>query len=274
MTQEDVLNYAKMHGIRFLEQGLILPSAPELLQEKIAENLYDLQQRIAVAQANDKRVIYLPGSYDLVHLGHLSYVLQVIDFCIEHFRQQGISVTREDLFLVAHVDSDQLIRHVKSYKHIDNGGEEDFHRPIERDWVNGRHPRLDAMATLPVDCVAFLPFMGEDLSFSLRDVLIAESDDELAQRARAFLEADESLLELWSPAVWSTCVASFINPRAGTFLRVLSTHDEKYLDEAMRAMKLATVEVALITDDVHFSTTNLLKEYSPAELLQLKKNIV
>lgn len=59
--------------------GLVLPNTknPEKLFSKVASSLEDVKLRVSEAKAQGKHILYLPGSYDLVHKGHAFYVAQV-----------------------------------------------------------------------------------------------------------------------------------------------------------------------------------------------------
>ena len=111
--------------------ALVLPDVTseenvELLQSRIAPDLRAARDAIAAAKAAGKHVVYLPGSYDLVHAGHALYAQQVLD---AYMAQTGCA--RQDIFLVMGVDDDALITAVKRSKWVGAGGEEPEPRPVE-----------------------------------------------------------------------------------------------------------------------------------------------
>ena len=67
------------------DHGLILPVIKPNLEAKIAVDINDVHHRILLHASKGKHILYLPGCYDLVHVGHASYVQQVIkNYLDEH----------------------------------------------------------------------------------------------------------------------------------------------------------------------------------------------
>lgn len=137
-------------------EGLVIPAETllnrEVLLERVATSLQDARDKIEQAKLEGKRIIYVPGSYDLVHKGHAFYVEQVIE-CV--CKEAGC--TREELYVVMMADSDSLIRKVKKSKAKVNGGKEPELRPVET-----APERLIGMASLNVDLVGILPSDEDD----------------------------------------------------------------------------------------------------------------
>lgn len=156
MTSNEFTDAALKIGVTIDDKGLVLPdvtsSKKEELLNKIAVNLEEIRSRIDAAKKEGKHVLYIPGSYDLVHKGHAFYVQQVIDAYIEKCKESGVIISREDLFVVMLADSDELIKDVKKSKHVDNGGDEPKARPVE-----AAPSRLIAMASLGVDLTGIIP---------------------------------------------------------------------------------------------------------------------
>ena len=127
------------------ERGLVLydPARLQILRKKIAPDFGAVIERVKKARAAGKHVLYIPGSYDLVHRGHALYTEQVI-----HTYSRAASCRRSDLFVVALADDDELIRRVKNGKMR----EEPEPRPVET-----LVERLRDVATLDVDLAGPLP---------------------------------------------------------------------------------------------------------------------
>lgn len=143
-----------------LDEKLLVIGDPENLRAEIASNFVDTKKRIDEERKKGKHVLYIPGSYDLVHVGHASYALQVTD----QYLEQHPELTRDNLFVVMLSDDDDLISTVKAYKRkgYSPKGDEEFARPIESanafsDIDTKHHPRLVGTASLPVDLVGFIP---------------------------------------------------------------------------------------------------------------------
>ena len=136
--------------------GMVVPQIGSgLMVPKITKNLVDTRTRLAQVLGEGKHVIYLPGSYDMVHAGHASYILQGVDFYLKaHAR-----LSREDIFVMILADDDELIEAIKPAYLMDASA--DHPRPLENERVfehlSSSNPRLLDLASLPVDLVGFIP---------------------------------------------------------------------------------------------------------------------
>ena len=149
-------------GIRLDEHQLVIPDWNRTVRSRLAPTLNDIRGRIIESLRQGQHVLYVPGSYDLVHAGHASYILEGIE---TYLKQEGI--TRDQLYVVALADDDELIRavkppHFKAMSRNQASVGDEHPRPIECDelfrFVTGsRSPRLIDLASLPVDLVGHLP---------------------------------------------------------------------------------------------------------------------
>jgi hypothetical protein len=135
---------------------MVVPQlSAEFIGHKITKNLVDTRTRLAQVLGEGKHVIYLPGSYDMIHAGHASYILQGVDFYLKaHAR-----LSREDIFVMILADDDELIEAIKPAYLMDPAA--DHPRPLENERVfehlTSVNPRLLDLASLPVDLVGFIP---------------------------------------------------------------------------------------------------------------------
>ena len=146
-------------GIYFDKEGLIVVDHENLPHRHttIANNYNQVKKHIEKALKQNKHVLYLKGSFDLIHMGHAAMI-------INSLRNYMISndLTRKDLFVVVLADHRNLVFNFKKSKWRKHGGSEDLPRPIQ-----ARHnfdhkslsvsPRLLDLAQLPVDLVGFTP---------------------------------------------------------------------------------------------------------------------
>lgn len=152
------LSYSKSHLINshvFIEisTGITIPefksdSHREKCLAKIRYTLTEIQESIEKAKKDGKYILMLPGSFDLLHIGHVAYIEKSIDtFC------KKTKCERKEVFLVVLVDEDILIQNVKAYKHVDFGGNEMEKRPVETS-----AERLVSLSSIDeVDIVGLLP---------------------------------------------------------------------------------------------------------------------
>jgi hypothetical protein len=293
--------WAAEEGVELSQEGLILPSPDtDKLDRKIAGNLDDVAARIQAAQQQGKDVLYMPGSYDLVHLGHLSFVDQARDFYIEQAVAQGRELTYDDLFIVTLADDDWLIEKIKAGKYVGNGGAEMFRRPVERGVdENGRSPRLDALATMPVDVVGFIPdptttdlpepydidlagarhiaesMFGDEKQPSMLKIIDSyEALEDLAHRHVSFEQAE------WRIAAWQLFVTLAIAKPADianepqsfsgqSVTRIVSAR-ESYSDAVRLITRLAGLGLAEVHDKQLVSTSELLERFGPETLVSHK----
>ncbi|MBI2632783.1 MAG: hypothetical protein HYW78_00110 [Parcubacteria group bacterium] len=147
------------NGVFLDEYGLIIPELQnKTICDKIALDIVKAKKSIDNERRKGKTIIYIPGSYDLVHAGHASYALQVV----KHYLGKHTKKRRSDLFVVTLTDDDDLIRTVKAKKWKGLGGKEPFRRPVQaiEEFKNicDTHPRLLDLTSIPyLDLVAFIP---------------------------------------------------------------------------------------------------------------------
>lgn len=115
-------------GFKADAYGLIGPTREGYFTalKKIAPNLLEVAAEIIVARNRGKTILYLPGSYDLVHAGHASFIHQALAY---YMKESGCK--REDLFVLVLADDDELVWITKSHKHVSQGGNEVFKRPLQ-----------------------------------------------------------------------------------------------------------------------------------------------
>jgi glycerol-3-phosphate cytidylyltransferase-like family protein len=301
---EKWLELSRRYGVNISSKGLVLPRQNRLLLDKrIANNLQMVYKMISSAREKGKDIIILPGSFDLLHIGHVSFLDQVINQYLKKAAKVGRNLTRDDLFIVMLADDDKLIGLVKAYKYIGNGGKEMFRRPIERA-KRGEpgHIRLDTLASLPVDCVGFIPSpLNNDLAApELIDVKYCHQlatgmlhDDvgkyasilDAYQHLDKIIERPTDLINPPSTAAWQLYIMLKLTkptkqeiqimPQAymgKNITRIVSVYDAGYLDMVRVICRWATIAVDVIKDEQLLSTTELLKAYSPAELKEHKRN--
>jgi hypothetical protein len=301
-TNQDWRQWAHDKGIETTEDGLVLPDHDQSkLDAKIARDLPEVAAKITVARADGRDVIYLPGSYDLVHLGHLSYVEQAAEHYLVEARAQGRAVTREDLYIVMLADDDHLLRHVKAHKHVEHGGDETFTRPIEvMPDGHDRSPRLDALATLPVDCVGFIPSPAQSglptpLALDLeacRKIVEPKDHDEYDEILAAYEQIESWLGHEHNLATNPARVAAWqlyinlqmvgavkidLSPVAASgdcVTRVVSLHDGRYLDIVVMISRWSGIATTIIEDVEVISTSALLKQFGPERLLERKAEAI
>ncbi len=158
-----VILYLENKGVFADQYGLIKPnfSEQENILSKIIDNLIEVKKKIDKARLSGKHVLYMPGSYDLIHVGHAFYVDQAINQYLSLCENKHLS--RNDIVVFILADADELIYNVKASKWIGNGGTEPFRRPIQSDIISKEifshvNWRLIDLASIPyIDIVSFIP---------------------------------------------------------------------------------------------------------------------
>jgi hypothetical protein len=301
-------SWAKQQGVDLSSEGLVLPDTnTATLDHKIAPDLSTVASRVTDARKRGLDIIYLPGSYDLVHVGHLSYVNQVVASYIEGTAKQGRNLGRPDLYLVMLADDDNLIERIKANKFVGNGGTELFKRPVEAGLdENGRSPRLDALATFPVDCVGFIPSPSAeslpepyDLNIPLcRKIASSVASGAELDSFMQILDTYEQIEGLfanheslegapWRIAAWQLYVSLQIAlpkaeeikepsvPFAGKSIsRAVSIHDQSYIDAVKMINRWAGMDVMVVDDTEILSTSGLLQKLAPKTLLDHKASAI
>ena len=93
-------------GIEIDAYGMVVPQVQlAKIRDKITKGLVDTRTRLAQVLGEGKHVIYLPGSYDMIHSGHASYVLQGV----EAYLDKHSRLSRQDIFVMMLADDDELI---------------------------------------------------------------------------------------------------------------------------------------------------------------------
>jgi hypothetical protein len=290
-------SWADQFNIALDETGLVLPPLDDSIEGKICPSLEILKQEIVKRRSKGDHVILLPGGYDLVHIGHASFVVQAID----HYLAINSHLNRDQLFVVALVDDDDLISESKASAYIKAIGKKG---PIERGELNIRHPRLRAMASLPLDAVAALPAPTRDINHPLHLNLdsaqfkedpslteLALLNFSLAERLHRAIEqlpkireritAGVGLLfdpEYWSLESWQLYMLSWLNEdngkisdNMGPIVRLVSEAEEKYRDIVATIMDMCQIGVEVFPDEHCVSTKELVERHGVEELLNRKK---
>ena len=294
-------------GIKLDQYGQILPDFTRANESKIAENLLDVRHQVMGALGRGRHVIYVPGSYDLVHAGHASYIMQAIDLYLNDNRQ----LKRENLFVVALSDDDDLIQAIKP-PHL-TGQTKEHPRPIECDALfehcSKKHPRLWDLASLPVDLVGFIPapsrfssLLGnqefahwfqaaqaikmdgvEDQTLESYNRLISamQSGDFVSikadfQRVRFGLDFNGKK-SLWDVGSWQALMHKFIGDiyqerSSERYVRIISEHDLKYKDAVAQLMKTCGISHKFINDLMVISTTSQVQQFGWEALVVSKIN--
>ncbi|KKQ41972.1 MAG: hypothetical protein US60_C0026G0011 [Microgenomates group bacterium GW2011_GWC1_37_8] len=145
----DAVQKSLISGIRVNEFGMLVVDRSEReVGHKISLNYLEAKIRIRHALAVGKTVLLLPGTYDLLHAGHLVWFDQSL-----HRFTKKLGISREEVYVVVPFDNDKLTRIKKMHRHVSQGGKELYLRPI----VNEKN-RSVALANLPyVDLVMSIP---------------------------------------------------------------------------------------------------------------------
>ena len=279
----DIAPLGEHFGVRIdPKEGLVLydPKNIPAIEKKIVVGAYEIQKRIAAAKNAGKCIAIIPGSFDLVHAGHLFYIEQIINCQVKE-----AGCVPSDVFVATLIDSDALIREVKKNKLRT----EPFPRPIEPEGERARS--LSALTN--VDMVGIVP-APSDIALQSSppahdpDTLLAEIASlpfnavdriELAQAIHAY----QALLEItahdlplsawrWKIQAWQLCMLSIINDwntrmsspipfGPGTAVRWISIGDHEYKDQVAFVARHAGMIPAFIEDIKILSTSALLKLY-------------
>lgn len=300
----------KHAGIELDRYAMVVPSAkPRALERKIVRNLENVWAQVAQARRQGKHVIYFPGSYDLVHVGHASYILEGI----QQYLERHPNLTRNDLLVVVLADDDELIRVVKP-PHL--AGIKDEHpRPIECFEMFEHataHPRLEDLATLPVDVVGYLPaptrlarlmesgtfrdWLATDARFPTgwdtqqsahlareavgryHRMLDALRDGQGIVQIKADFQREKYGLTrpgdpIWTVEAWQLMLHKFLGSvpaTEGEYNRVISTHDVKYKDIVAALMGISRIDHTIVDDTHVLSTTDLVNAFGWQDLLEAK----
>ena len=282
-TPSDVfVNWGKEFGIKIHPSGLVLPENRSINSYKVVGTFNDLSQKIEDQRRQSKHIVLLPGSYDGVHVGHLSFVVQAKE---EYMRQWNDTyldspIGRSDMFVVAVLDGDQLTSEVKENTYLKVTGKKG---PIEH-----IDQRVAAMAELPIDLVGVaqspneleLPAPTELMHNNIQapDSVLNAIRDFTAFKAdfeRQNLGFDKSWwsIELWQMYLLSSLNKSELNgvvfPTQIT--RVLSKDEHKYYNEVSAIMKLCGINVMELDDVFCVSTKQIVERIGVEELIRIKR---
>ena len=295
-------------GIKLDAYGQVLPEFTQANEKKIARDLLDVRYQVISALGRGQHVVYVPGSYDLVHAGHASYIMQAIDLYLKDRKE----LTRENLFVVALSDDDDLIQAVKP-AHLTAQAKE-HPRPIECaalfEHCSQNHPRLWDLATLPVDLVGFLPapsrlgtLLGhqdfsrwfesvQDIKVGTETSLVGDTLERYTRLIRAMRLGDFASIKsdfqkirhgletdpaagLWDVGSWQALMHQFIGDvcqarSSERYVRIISEYDVKYKDSVAQLMKACGIAHQFINDQMVVSTTALVKEFGWEVLVRSK----
>lgn len=185
-------------GVLIDDYGLIKPDIKnsETIQKKIYPELVSLKKEIDRLRLEGKHILYMPGSYDLIHAGHAYFIYRAMSWYLSI--PKNSSVKRSDLVVLILADDDSMIANIKASKWIGNGGNEEFKRPIQSSSItcptpNNENWRLFELASIPeVDLVAFIPSPKNGEYLSKKEILETQSTKEnLDNFLREFLNSRE-----------------------------------------------------------------------------------
>lgn len=122
----------KTKDLQFSEEGvLILKKNWKDVGIKILDSHIHAKNRMKDAVKEGKHILVLPGSYDLLHGGHILWFEQAISHFLQTVkREKGTKVSRKDVYVVTPIDNDSLVRVEKRLKYKAFGGKENILRPI------------------------------------------------------------------------------------------------------------------------------------------------
>jgi hypothetical protein len=312
---ERVIERLRQRGVLFDDLLLLKPDLEHAtaIQEKISTSLQEVRKGIDRLRATGKRVLYMPGSYDMVHLGHAHHIQESIQRYLALPENRGLA--EDDVAVVALADDDDLIRSAKGSKHVDQGGSEIFRRPVQSADEHDAESeignwRLYELASIPmVDRVGFLPSPLRATELATPEILavqrhpnfIAQGLERLQewtivppQDATALSQAVgqyRDLLELmradpsavaaafesgqhpWSIQAWQLFIHAYLG--AGDFeapmVRMMSDQDADYALQVSFLMHATGIATSSIPEESLVTTSELLKRYGPAQLLDRKR---
>lgn len=291
-------------GVRMDDLLLLRPDLEHrtTVQSKIVGTLAAVKTALDAARHAGRHILYLPGSYDLVHAGHASHIMQAIEryLSLAEYR----SLAREDLYVVALADDDDLIAAVKAAKFIGNGGTEPFRRPIrvasERLYELASIPMVDLAGCLPsplrigelpadsilraqcrrseivslVACAAREGGSASDDAVILTAAL-GKYDDTIRftrTEPQVLVDAFRRRIPPWSIQSWQLFLHRYLG--AGKFpapiVRVISRKDAGYLAQVRFLMRAAEIDTLVIDEVPVTTTTELLQRHGLERLAAAK----
>ncbi len=224
----------RSQGANFNRYGLVVPHLSlKEVGSIVVPDLIEARHRMQAMMLEGKTAIYFPGAFDLVHIGHASYIEEGIAYVL-----QQTKLTRDDLFVVVLADSDDLIEAAKpAYKYAQNGNHP---RPIESSKIFSHvlsqstaiNPRMIDLAQLGVDMVGVIPSPSEahnllsDWFFrrwfqqfggfeGSGSKLLVSAGDEISEEAEKTVREYESLVQAIRDGRFDRVVTSFDEAKFG-----------------------------------------------------------
>jgi hypothetical protein len=135
------------------EKLLIIDKGWDEVGLKILDSELFLKKRIDIAKSEGKEILFLPGAYDILHAGHVTWIDQAIESLISNKKKAGKKIRRSDIFVVVPIESDYYVNVAKRGRHHSQGGSEKIVRPYVT-----QDSRLLALANLnSVDLTVAIP---------------------------------------------------------------------------------------------------------------------
>ncbi len=98
---------------------------------KIVDSVEDGDDRIKRALAEGKKVLILPGVYDILHAGHISWIYEAYDAYKRKISGENhCKYAKDDIYVVIPMDNDHLARAEKIKLYKNYGGKEQYLIPI------------------------------------------------------------------------------------------------------------------------------------------------
>lgn len=182
-------------GVLIGEYGLLKPDLKniDLIKSKIVPDLITAKKLIDQFRIDGRHVLYLPGSYDLIHIGHAFYIEQAIS---QYLALPANSSLREsDIIVLVLADDDDLVAKGKASNWIGAGGKEPFRRPVQSETVfrtihKEENWRLLELASIPwVNMVGFIPSPIHGAYLTILEVITAQkTTDPLKELLEVFIK--------------------------------------------------------------------------------------
>ncbi len=265
-------------------QPIIIPDKNSINNNKIFENFYDFRKKIHEVLETNKHILYLPWSYDLVHIWHESFIDQAKSFYIQsHNDTKKNKISSDDVIVVICIDSDELIQKNKwnGYKKVFDEINETSSIPIQS-WINNDlyYSRLESLSKLNVDILWSTP----------NEIIIKDwkKEFEKIQKLLSLMDISKDINKylLWKLEdiySWINFVDWNVESQQYMIItklfwwsknvtRIISADDIDYIDIVWPIMKLSWINYEIIEDKHVVSTKSLILQNGISELkLLLKK---
>ncbi len=289
---EILISWAREYDVALHPSGLVLPEHREENKSKIVKDFDGFRERLDPEREKGKHIVILPGSYDGVHGGHLSFVIQAIQAYLDDWNNshRNEQINRSDVFVATLLDDDQLIAEVKKDAYLKVIGRKGPIETIEE--------RTAAMAELPLDLVGIAPSPLSDKLPKPTSLQHDEMKQMLSTINRSIPNAvtksvenyGELLTDIengqasfdspwWSIESWQLYVLSTLNQQAlegkqfmSPITRVLSTDEHKYFNSVASLMKICKINVLEIDDIFCMSTKQIVEKVGADGLLDIKRS--